>query len=290
MASILDSLVNGLRAWLYAGRALQTQTMRVVETEAIVLHTHKLAEADKIAVCMTRKAGLVRGVARGSRRLKSKFGASLEPFTLINLTFHEKEARELVTIRGAEIIKSYFGTARDPEALAALEYIAELVREFATPNHSDERLFRMLSASVEALAGDPHLSQAIFAYSELWALKIAGFLPDFTVCGGCGRGLRDASGEGVHINVEGVVRCRACPGVGGQFFEAEAYGLLSSMRNMRPKVWSEAYESLPTKSRQSISEVAKRLVRRTLEKEIRRVPGAARAAGDFGAVERKPAG
>ena len=78
--------------------------MGLVETQAIVLQTFKLADADKIVLCMTEKAGLVRGVARGARRLKSRFGASLEPSTLIQLTFFEKETRELVTIKSAEIV------------------------------------------------------------------------------------------------------------------------------------------------------------------------------------------
>src|SRR5919202_3131551 len=100
--------------------------MGLVETEAIVLHTHKLADADKIVVSMTEKAGLVRGVARGARRLKSRFGASLEPFTLINLTFFEKETRELVTIKSAEIVRSYFGAAGDADVIEGLVYILEL--------------------------------------------------------------------------------------------------------------------------------------------------------------------
>src|ERR1051325_3174452 len=114
--------------------------MGLVETEAIVLHTHKLADADKIVVSLTERAGLVRGGARGARRLKSRVGASLEPFTLINLTFYEKETRELVTIKGAEIIKSYFGAAGDAYKVAALEQLVELVREFAPPHQADERL------------------------------------------------------------------------------------------------------------------------------------------------------
>ena len=93
--------------------------MGIVETKAVVIQTFKLADADKIAVCMTEKAGLIRGVARGARRLKSKFGASLEPFTLIRLTYFEKESRELVTIKESEILKSYFGAAKDSEAHGA---------------------------------------------------------------------------------------------------------------------------------------------------------------------------
>jgi DNA repair protein RecO (recombination protein O) len=56
-----------------------------------VLRTYKLAEADKIVVCMTHDAGLVRGVARGARRLKSRFGASLELWTVCDLTYFEKK-------------------------------------------------------------------------------------------------------------------------------------------------------------------------------------------------------
>src|SRR5919107_1117308 len=97
--------------------------MGLVETEAIVLQTYKLADADKIVLCMTEKAGLVRGVARGARRLKSKFGASLEPSTLIHLTFFEKETRELVTIKSAEIVESYFEAASDADAVEGLVYI-----------------------------------------------------------------------------------------------------------------------------------------------------------------------
>ena len=95
--------------------------MALVQTEAIVLRTYNLAEADRIVLCLTRNAGLVRGVARGARRLKSRFGAALEPFTLISLTFHEKENRELVTLSQTEILKSHFDLAADPGLLRRLQ-------------------------------------------------------------------------------------------------------------------------------------------------------------------------
>ena len=60
--------------------------MGLIEAEGIVLRSYNLAEADKIVVCLTRHAGVVRTVARGARRLKSRFGAGLEPFTIIALT------------------------------------------------------------------------------------------------------------------------------------------------------------------------------------------------------------
>src|SRR4051812_28150680 len=105
--------------------------MGLTETEAIILRTYNLAEADKIVVCLTRSCGVVRGVARGARRLKSRFGAGLEPYTIIALAYYEKEGRELVSVRQAEIIRSFFSLAQSAESVAALAYMSELVMEFA---------------------------------------------------------------------------------------------------------------------------------------------------------------
>src|SRR5215216_4935890 len=107
--------------------------MGLVETEGIVLRTYNLAEADKIVVCLTRQAGVVRAVARGARRMKSRFGAGLEPFTIISLAYYEKEGRELVSMRQAEIIRSFFNLAQSAETVGALAYMSELVIEFAPP-------------------------------------------------------------------------------------------------------------------------------------------------------------
>lgn len=243
--------------------------MGLVETQAIVLQTYKLADADKIVLCMTEKAGLVRGVARGARRLKSKFGASLEPFTLIHLTFFEKETRELVTIKGAEIVKSYFQASGSPEAFEGLVYILELVKEFAPPHHADERLFKMLRACVDFMAGAPARSAAVSAYTELWTLRLNGFLPDFKTCGDCGTPLGESFRGQRYISHEGVLWCQNCRKGGAQPLGTEAYKLLSSTRREGPAAWADSFEGTTEESRRVVSETARRLVRRALEREPR---------------------
>jgi len=245
--------------------------MGIVETQAIVLQTYKLADADKIVLCMTEKAGLVRGVARGARRLKSKFGASLEPFTLIQLTFFEKETRELVTIRSTEIVKSYFEAAGNAQAFEGLVYLLELVKEFALPHQADERLFKMLRACVDFLAQNPSETNAISAYSELWTLKLTGFLPEFKSCGTCGIPLDDSYREQRFISHEGVLWCQACSTGGAQTLGGETYRLLSSTRRSGPDVWAQKYSVAGEESRRVVSETARRLVRRALEREPRAV-------------------
>src|SRR5881628_1821277 len=126
--------------------------MALVNTDAIVLRSYNLAEADRIVVCLTRSVGLVRAVARGARRMKSRFGAALEPFTLIRLSFYEKENRELVTMSSADILESHFDLSGQLEIGEVLAYMGELVSEFAPPHEPDERLFRMLAACVAVLS------------------------------------------------------------------------------------------------------------------------------------------
>lgn len=243
--------------------------MGLVETQAIVLQTYKLADADKIVLCMTEKSGLVRGVARGARRLKSRFGASLEPFTLIQLTFFEKETRELVTIKGAEIVKSYFGASASPEAFEGLVYILELVKEFAPPHHADERLFKMLRACVDYLAGAPARATAVSTYTELWTLRLTGFLPEFKTCGDCGKTLGESFRGQRYISHEGVLWCQDCRKAGAQPLGTEAFKLLSSTRQSGPAAWAEGFEGAGEESRRVASETARRLVRRALEREPR---------------------
>ena len=118
--------------------------MALLETEAIVLRSYNLGEADKIVVCLTRGTGLVRAVARGSRKLRNRFGAALEPLTVINITCYFKENQELITLRQAEILKSHFNLTAQPETLSGLAYIGDLITEFAPPYRPNEKLFRMV--------------------------------------------------------------------------------------------------------------------------------------------------
>ena len=146
--------------------------MALFETEAIILRTYNLAETDKIVVCLSRSDGLIRGVAKGCRKLKNRFGAALEPFTLVNLIYYQKENQELVSIRQTEILRSHFKLSSDASALTGLAYMGDLLVEFSPPHQANDTLFRMAKACLEAIAASPSDLQSILRYFEVWLLKI----------------------------------------------------------------------------------------------------------------------
>lgn len=163
--------------------------MPVYESESLVLKSYNLAEADRIVVFFTRDHGIVRGVAKGAKRLKSRFGSTLEPFSTVNLAFFQKEERELVSIQSVELARSCFESASNPEFLQTFSYIADLLISIVPPHDPNEVIYRMAKACVSTeLSGSEDL-QAIRLYFELWLLRLGGYLPDWSNCAECSRRL-----------------------------------------------------------------------------------------------------
>lgn len=241
--------------------------MGLVETEAIVLRSYNLAEADKIVVCLTRSTGVVRAVAHGARRLKSRFGAGLEPFTFVQMSYHEKEGRELVTLRQLEITRSYFSLAGSTETVAALSYMSELILEFAPPHEPNEKLFRMVGATLEALKEKPQDLQAFVRYFEVWTLRLAGFLPELRACAECGRAF--AEKEGASINAEGRLRCVTCGQGAGLMLSAEALAQLKSTQKLSPMDFAGRARGSGVRIKEEVAEFTQRLIGRVLEREPR---------------------
>lgn len=243
--------------------------MGLVETEAIVLRTYRLAEADKIVSCLTKDVGLVRGVAKGARRLKNRFGASLEPCTVISLTYFEKEGRELVSVSNTEILRSHFALARSSETVAALEYLCELALEFAPPHEPNEKLFRMVRACLEAIAAAPEQLQSFVRYYEVWMLRLSGFLPDPRFCISCNRRF-GADAATAYVSPDGAFKCHACAGQMGTHVNPEAHAQMRSMLRLAPAEWVEtAASTTSVEARDELAQLTRRLITRALERPPR---------------------
>jgi DNA repair protein RecO (recombination protein O) len=240
--------------------------MRLVTTDAIVLRTYNLAESDRIVLCLTRSSGLIRAVAKGARRMKSRFGAALEPFTLIKLTFHEKENRELVTMSAAEILQSHFDLTSDLESGEVLAYMGELVAEFAPPHEADELLFRMLAACVEALAQEKGRERVLTRYFEIWLLRLAGLFPDLRTCAACGSAL-DAPAN-VTVDNELRPRCHKCSPGNASLLSPEVLEIIQATHQLSPANFAEKHR-LAERQDAEIGDLTQRLITRAIERRPR---------------------
>lgn len=238
--------------------------MAIHETNAFILRTFPLAEAHKICVLLTRNSGLIRGVAHGARRIKSKFGASLEPFTEVSLTYFEKEGRELVSISGCEIVRSHFYQACRTETAAALSYITELLCEFSPAHEPNEKVYRLVLAIMEAIEKEANLD-SLLRYFEIWLLKLSGFFPDLNGCIGCNSPI--AALNGVWLAPDGTPQCYQCSGGRGTPISVELKQTFQMMMCTTPANFSQA--NRPGEHLTDIGDISYRLIRRVLERDLR---------------------
>ena len=148
-------------------------------SETYVLRTYPFRESDLIVSFFTRDQGKLRGVARRARKPKSSFGSGLERLSLVNLSYSQKETRELVSLNSCDLLQSQFNLVEDFDTSVALDYLAEVSDHLLPPHEPNERFYRLLAAVLDFM--HQRASGAIWTaitYFSLWATRLSGFLPD----------------------------------------------------------------------------------------------------------------
>lgn len=238
--------------------------MALFETETLILRTYNLAEADKIVVCLSRAAGLIRGVAKGCRKLKNRFGAALEPFTLINLTYYEKEHQELVSFRQVEILKSRFNLSANASVLTGFSYMGDLLIDFSPPRQANDDLYRMALACFEAVSQNPDDLDSVLRYFELWLLKLEGFLPDLRACANCHNAFN--SEEAVYLGPDLSLRCLRCSNGRGSAVSKHLHTHLRTTEKLAPAKFAEEAREVSHRTKQEMAELTFQLIGRVLER------------------------
>src|SRR5690606_33963943 len=163
-----DRLVTG---------ACEDGPVRVYRDEAVVVRQHKLGEADRIVTLLTRRHGLVRAVAKGVRRTKSRFGARLEPFSYIDVQLHPGRTLDTVTqvhtleAFAADIIDDY---GRYTTACAVLETAERLAGEERAPA---PKLHALTASALRAIAAKQRPHELILDAYLLRAMRFSGWAP-----------------------------------------------------------------------------------------------------------------
>lgn len=207
--------------------------MSLYESEAIVLRTYSLAESDKIFLAFTRAQGMVRGVAKGAKRLKSRFGAALEPFSIVQIEYFQKQDRELASLRTIDLIESSFVSISNAEFYRTFSYLCEVLTEILPINLTDETAYRMVKTCLQSANKNPDQTHLVAVYFQLWILKIAGYLPDLQHCEICRREI--AASEDVFYKLNLQVICRNCKHSHGKLITAETRRTLFSAFKLSPE-------------------------------------------------------
>lgn len=154
--------------------------------EAVVLRTQKLGEADRIVTMLTRRHGRVRAVGKGVRRTSSRFGARLEPFTLIDIQCYQ--GRSLDTVNQVETIAAYGALIVDdyPRWTAGQAMLETAERMTPEEQEPASQQFLLLVGGLRALAEKEHDSGLVLDAYLVRSLSVAGYAASYDACARCG--------------------------------------------------------------------------------------------------------
>lgn len=151
-----------------------------------MLRTHDLGEVDRIVTMLSREHGRIRGVAKGVRRSKSRFGARLEPFSHVDVQLYQ--GRSLDTVTQAESLYPYGADlCRDyPRWTAGTAMLETAERLTAEEKEPATQQFLLLVGGLRALTeGSRNPGLVLDAYL-LRSIAVAGWSPSFSDCSRCG--------------------------------------------------------------------------------------------------------
>jgi DNA repair protein RecO (recombination protein O) len=162
---------------------------RAYSTEAVVLRTFRLGEADRVLHLYTEEHGRVGAVAKGVRKTMSRFGARLEPLSHVELVLHRGRG-ELQTVTAAQLVRSHREAREDYYRFSVGMIGAESMLRLFSEEEANERAFTALTRFLDLLDEAPHAAERptldplglAFQLKLLW---LAGYLPHLTGCAEC---------------------------------------------------------------------------------------------------------
>jgi DNA repair protein RecO (recombination protein O) len=161
--------------------------MPLKQSEAIVLRTYPLREADLLVTLFTRAEGKVKGVAKSAKRSRKRFGGALEPLTCVRAFWQDRPGSELARLDSCDVLLSPLSAPMDYPRCVALAHVGEMLDELMPEREANDSIFRLAWAVLQSLeTGSIWFPNAYF---DLWMLRLMGFLPPLDSCIECGEAL-----------------------------------------------------------------------------------------------------
>ncbi len=178
---------------------------RSYKTEAIVLRSIAVRDADRLVTVLTPELGKLPVTVRGARKVNSRLGGHLDLFNRVELTLALGHRIDVVT--GAESIESFGALKSDLDRTAIALYLMELVDALLPEAAPHSRAYGLVLQALRWLNGTGALA-AVPRYVELRMLEDAGYLPELQSCLVCGKTLEP--GHHRYAPALGGVTCDTC--------------------------------------------------------------------------------
>ena len=204
--------------------------MGLRSTRAVVSKTMRMSNSSKLVTLITEKYGLVKVMAKGARRPKSMFGASLEPITVADCIYYNKEMRDIQTLSSSEIVSPYLHIKDDLVLLSIASCMVEIGQTHTAEGDFSAGTFGLVVESLDGLeSGRKKDSEKHLWRFMMRLLAASGYKPLLDSCMKCGKKPKSSS---VFFSFsDGGVLC-SCTDPGGRYGFRVSAGSLMVMKSL----------------------------------------------------------
>lgn len=175
----------------------------VYSSEAIVLKSNPYGEADLIVTYLTKEFGIVDLFAKSPRKIKSRFGSSLEPLTYSRISFLGRPEK-MQRIIQSDIIESFHAIRENFKIFLRLASVINHITELFPKKYTLAEFFDLFLQTLRKISKSQK-SENYILFLIINALKLSGYLPDLCSCGICKKSL-----NGDVYYLKGFILCRDC--------------------------------------------------------------------------------
>lgn len=149
----------------------------IIRTEAFVLRTIKYGETSLIVTLFTREKGAITVIAKGARRPKSAFGASLQPMSYTQVVFYYKPTRSLQTLSESALVEPFHALHRSLEKITIGLRVVELLRALLEEEDPHPRVFNLTREVLRRLDVADARPSNVWPYFQLRLAAHLGLAP-----------------------------------------------------------------------------------------------------------------
>ena len=245
--------------------------MSATKTLAFILGTQDYRDTSLLVHFYTRDFGKVRGIVKGVRDARGRYGSTLEPFSLNEILFYRrKRGGDLHQVTQVDLTEMFPVVREDLERLSYASYFAELLNQLVETEEPSPETFDLLQDSLIFLASgaSPKRCARVF---ETKLLDILGFMPEIKECVVCRVELPSPAFFSV---AAGGIRCKDCaivrrPGLSASENSQSAGANIPVSRgalNFLDRVRRSAVKDLyPVKVAQEVGEEVEKILRRFVQ-------------------------
>ncbi len=233
--------------------------MSAIKTQAFILKTQVYRDTSLLGDFYTRDHGRIKGVIKGIRDTRARFGSTLEPFSLNEILFYKKKRSDLHLVTQVDLLNLYSDVREDLERLAYASYMSELVAELVQGEEPGHEIFDLLQDGLQFLSSGASVKRCARIF-ELKLMDALGFAPQTKGCTLCGAEASEAYFFNAAI---GGVHCKDCSSKSKSLLKDTSLpiskGTINFMEHARRAAFKELYS---IKVAQEVGGELERILRR----------------------------